>query len=393
MNAIEVSHLGKSYRLRKEQDRSLKSALLGFFRRPDKQDQFWALKDVSFEVIKGETLGIIGANGAGKSTLLGLIAKTIKETEGAVKVQGKISSLLELGAGFHPELTGRENIYLNGAILGLSRKEIGGRYEEIVKFSELEKFMDVPVKHYSSGMYVRLGFAVAVEVNPDILLLDEVLAVGDETFRKKCLNRIYNFKRQGKAMLIVSHDLDTVKAISDRVLLIDHGKQIQLGRPESVIDEYLWLGSGRSKAPTVPKQWGSREVQIKDIKFLSKNGTQSQSFQSLDDILVEIYYEAQKVIKCPVFGFSISDDDGKIFFGHNTQIQGMNIPQIEGQGKIVIFFPRIPLIRGKYLFSFSVHNEDHSVNYHRKENAHVIEITSHRPEVGFVELPVKWKKD
>ncbi len=385
-----VKNLGKQFRLKQERERSFKSTLLSFLKKPSIDQIFWALKDISFEVSQGETLGIIGANGAGKSTLLGLIARTMRPTEGSVKIFGKVSSLLELGAGFHSELTGRENIYLNGSILGLSKKQIEERYEKIVEFAELKDFIDTPVKHYSSGMYVRLGFAVAVEVNPDILLLDEVLAVGDEVFRKKCLQKIYDFKRAGKSMLIVSHDLDTVKNISDRVLLIDKGKQIQLGNPESVIDDYLWLGSNRDKVPTVPKQWGTRDVILQDIKFIDSHGKEKSEFNYLEDLYIEIFYEAKKTIERPVFGFSVSDEEGKLCFGNNTQVQGLVIPKIEGSGKVRLKIPKLPLIRGKYLFSFSSHSEDHSVNYHRKENAYVIKVCSKRPEVGFIELPTEW---
>jgi len=391
MAMIEVKELGKKFRLKRERERSLKSALLGLLNKPAPKDDFWALRNISFSVEKGETLGIIGANGAGKSTLLCLLARTMTPSEGSVTIQGKVASLLELGAGFHPELTGRENIYLNGSILGLSKQQIDERYDEIVKFAQLEDFVNTPVKHYSSGMYVRLGFSVAVEVNPDVLLLDEVLAVGDEVFRKKCLDRISEFKRAGKAMLIVSHDLDTVKVISDRVLLIDKGKQIQLGKPGSVIDDYLWLGLGRSKAPTVPKQWGTRDVEIKEVKFTDAKGAEKQEFESNEDLVLEISYHAGKKIQRPVFGFSVTDDEGKIFYGNNTQIFGLVIPEIEGDGKVYLRLPKLPLIRGKFHFSFSVHSEDHTVNYHRRENAYVITVRSDRPEVGFVEIPAVWQ--
>ncbi|MBI1884587.1 MAG: ABC transporter ATP-binding protein [Chlamydiae bacterium] len=390
MSSIKVENLGKRFRLKQDRGRSVKSSLLGLFRRSDLEKSLWALRNISFEVSPGETLGIIGANGAGKSTLLCLIAQTMRPTEGSVQISGRVSSLLELGAGFHPELTGRENIYLNGSILGLSKKQMDERYESIVDFAELKDFIHLPVKHYSSGMYVRLGFSVAVEVNPDVLLLDEILAVGDETFRKKCLKKISDFKRAGKAMLAVSHDLETVKTISDRVLLIDKGKQIQLGEPGKVVDDYLWLGLNRDKAPVVPKQWGTREVELGEIRFLDRAGQEQSEFKNGEDLRIEIAYEAHQKIERPVFGFSFSDEDGKICFGNNTQVQGLPIPFVEGKGSISLKIPKLPLIRGKYLFSFSVHTEDHAVNFHRKENTHVLRVRSQRNEVGFVEFPVVW---
>jgi hypothetical protein len=191
-------------------------------------------------------------------------------------------------------------------------------------------------------------------------------------------------------MLIVSHDLTTVKNISDRVLLIHKGKQIQLGNPETVIDDYLWLGSDRDRAPTVPKQWGSREVILQDVKFFDGDHHEKSEFSNLEDLCIDIGYEAKKRIEKPVFGFSVADTEGKICFGNNTQVQGLTIPFIEGLGRISLRIPRLPLIRGKYLFSFSVHSEDHQMNYHRKENAYVISVVSQRPEVGFVELPTHW---
>lgn len=391
MKAIEVKNAGKRFRLKHERERSFKSTLLGVVKRKKSDEDFWALRNISFEVGCGETLGIIGANGAGKSTLLGLAAQTLRPTEGSVQVQGRVSSLLELGAGFHPELNGRENVFLNGSILGLSKRQIEERYERIVQFAELAPFMDVPVKHYSSGMYVRLGFAVAVEVDPDVLLIDEVLAVGDETFRKKCLQKITDFKEAGKTMLIVSHDLDVVKQISDRILLLDQGKLIELGTPQTVIDDYLRLGIRKFREPLMKKDWGTFEAEIQKVVFLDSQGRTQERFQNGEALVTEIYYRTTKRIENPVFGFSITDYDGKICFGTNTQIGKVSVPWIEGEGKIVACINPLPIIRGKYFFSFSIHNEDHTVNYHRQENAYVIWIESQRPEIGFVAMPTAWK--
>ena len=393
MNAIEIQNLGKRFRLKHERDRSVKSTLLSFFKRSSLEEDFWALRNLSFEVAQGETLGIIGANGAGKSTLLGLLAQTLRPTEGNVRVNGRVSSLLELGAGFHPELTGKENVFLNGSILGLSRRQIQERYETIVQFSELAPFMDVPVKHYSSGMYVRLGFAVAVEVDPDILLIDEVLAVGDETFRKKCLQKILDFKEAQKTLLVVSHDLDVVKQISDRILLIDQGKLIELGKPQIVIDDYLRLGIRKFREPLMKKDWGTFQAEIKKVVFINSHKTPQERFQNGEPLEMEIHYMAKERIEKPVFGFSVADYDGKTCFGTNTQIRGIQIPWIEGEGIIRAQIKPLPLIRGKYFFSFSIHNEDHTINYHRQENAYIIWVESQRPEIGFVEMQTEWELD
>jgi lipopolysaccharide transport system ATP-binding protein len=202
-------------------------------------EEFWALRDVSFEILTGETFGIIGPNGAGKSTLLKLMARILEPTSGEVAVRGRVSPLLELGAGFHPELTGRENVYLNAALFGVSQAEAEDRYEEIVEFSELGDFMDVPLKHYSSGMYMRLGFAVAANIVPDVLLVDEVLAVGDEAFQRKCLRKIEDFRAEGRTIVFVSHDLDTVRRICHRGLWLEQGLVQAAGSADSVIDAYL----------------------------------------------------------------------------------------------------------------------------------------------------------
>ncbi|MFA5933075.1 MAG: ABC transporter ATP-binding protein [Microgenomates group bacterium] len=215
----------------------LKEALLDLFRAP-RQEDFWALKSVSFKIKKGESIGIIGSNGSGKSTILKLIAGVLTPTHGTIKVQGKIGPLIELGAGFHPELTGRENIYLNGTILGLSIKEIDAKFDEIVNFSELSDFIDTPVKHYSSGMYMRLGFAIAVHVEPDILLVDEILSVGDIGFQKKCLDKMKEFHKNGVTVIVISHSPDLIKSFCKKVFLINQGKIIGVGLTENIIKKY-----------------------------------------------------------------------------------------------------------------------------------------------------------
>jgi ABC-type polysaccharide/polyol phosphate transport system ATPase subunit len=390
MSAIAVENLGKRFFLKHEVQRSLKSTILSAFRGRSLREEFWALRNVNFTVEIGQTLGIIGANGAGKSTLLGLLAGTMKPTEGSVRVQGKVSSLLELGAGFHPDLTGRENIYLNGAILGLSRDEIAKRFDRIVAFAELEDFIDTPVKHYSSGMYVRLGFAVAVEVDPDILLIDEVLAVGDETFRKKCLAKIDSFQKQGKTLLIVSHDLETVKKISEQALLLDEGSLLEIGQPRNVIDKYIDLGIYKQEDLDV-KEWGNRDAEIKDIILLDINGQEKTRFKNGETIQVKINYDAYKRIDKPVFGYSIVDNDGKLIFGTNTQIAGIDVDYIEGKGSVDLLLDPNILIRGKFYFSFSLHSADHLTNYHRKENWVHFWMETDDDEIGFVRFPAKWK--
>jgi lipopolysaccharide transport system ATP-binding protein len=259
--AIRVHNLAKGYHIgRKEPYPTLRAALAKSFASgiqrlkqsarsagtngngSDRQSAFiWALKDISFEIKKGETVGIVGLNGSGKSTLLKLLAQITEPTHGEIYINGRITALIELGAGFHPELTGRENIYLSGAILGLSKKQVDAKFDEIVDFAELSDFIDTPVKHYSSGMYIRLGFSVAVSIDPEILLVDEVLAVGDAAFRKRCFERIDAFIKAGKTLIIVTHSLEEVKRLAHRAILIDHGSVKASGSPEEVIARYTAL--------------------------------------------------------------------------------------------------------------------------------------------------------
>ena len=235
--AVRVNRLGKKFRIYSERNQSLKSALMRG--RVSKYDQFWALKNLSIEVSKGTTLGLVGGNGSGKSTLLKTLAKIYWPDEGEIEYFGRMSALLEVGSGFHPELTGRENIFLNGSILGMKRKEIEQRYEQIVEFSGVREFIDQPVKNYSSGMYVRLGFSVAIHVEPDILVVDEVLAVGDAAFQAQCFERFRELKQQGTTIILVSHDMDAVNSLCDEVAWIKKGKLQKLGSAREVTKAYL----------------------------------------------------------------------------------------------------------------------------------------------------------
>ncbi|EKD90510.1 MAG: hypothetical protein ACD_31C00002G0009 [uncultured bacterium] len=235
-SVIEFKSISKKYK--RGRRLFLKQALLDLFR-PNKQEDFWALKDISFKIRKSETVGIIGDNGSGKSTILKLIAGVVAPTSGWISVNGKVSPLIELGAGFHPELTGRENIYLNGTILGLTEREIDKKFDEIVAFSELENFIDTPVKHYSSGMYMRLGFSIAISVDPDILLIDEILAVGDISFQKKCFEKIKEFKRKEKTIVIISHSMEVIRMFCEKAMLIRNGRCIGFGDTKKLVGSYI----------------------------------------------------------------------------------------------------------------------------------------------------------
>lgn len=350
------------------------------------------MKDVSFSAEQGETVGVIGANGAGKSTLLGVIAGTITPTSGSVHVEGRMSTLLELGAGFHPDLTGRENVFLNGSILGLSRKYIEERFSDIVRFAGLSGFIDMPVKHYSSGMYVRLGFAVAVEVDPDVLLVDEVLAVGDEEFRKKCMNKMASFQKAGKTILVVSHDLEAVKKICHKVILLGEGSIVDLGDPNKVVEEYVRLGL-EQQDNVVKREWGTKEVVISGITFCNEAGEETSRFTSGEPIVIRIAYNCRRRIDDPIFGFGITDYQGRLCYGSNTILDDVPIDHIEGEGEVRLLIDSSPILRGKYYLSFSLHSRDHRTNYHRLENMFSIRIASDTKEEGFVRIGSKWRLD
>jgi ABC-type polysaccharide/polyol phosphate transport system ATPase subunit len=390
---IIVKNVSKKFRLKNSGSQSLKAAVMDMVmpRKRREKKEFWALRDLNFTVKSGETLGIIGANGAGKSTLLSLLAGTKTATEGTIETHGTISSLLELGAGFHPELTGRENVYLAGAIMGMSRKQMNERFDAIVEFAGIEKFIDQPVKHYSSGMYVRLGFAVAVEVDPDILLIDEVLSVGDIDFQRKCIKKMKSFREQGKTMLIISHDLHTIQSISDKILFLEQGKVIGMGDPEAVITDYE-SHSRKEASNSLQREWGTGEVTLTSVEFSNNMGKQENKFNAGESIDIKILYKANITIENPVFGFAISDAEGHLVHGSNTQIESFDTGTINGEGSIVLSISDLALASGNYLFSFSVHSDDHTVNYHRLDNHYSIGVNNPKRFEGSIYLPTKWEK-
>jgi ABC-type polysaccharide/polyol phosphate transport system ATPase subunit len=391
--AIQVEGVGKRFRLRSAGGNTLKSLVMDRFRHgADTTRELWAVKDVSFTVEKGTTLGLIGANGAGKSTLLALLAGTMMPTEGKLQTRGTISSLLELGAGFHPDLTGRENVFLAGAIMGLTREQMNRRFDAIVEFADIGRFIDQPVKHYSSGMYVRLGFAVAVEVDPDVLLVDEVLAVGDASFQRKCLRRMAEFREQKKTMLIISHDLNTIQTVSDQILFLDHGRVLGHGAPGKVIGQYetFWREQMSSERR---REWGTREVVLTGAQFLDESGCETTKFIWGQALTVRLHYEAAHPVGPSVFGFGISDENGHLVHGNNTQIENVSIPALSGKGMIVLKLPSLNLAKGTYLFSFSVHSADHRVNYHRLDHAFAIGVEASKQFEGICYMPSQWSQE
>ncbi len=391
--AIQVEGVGKRFRLRSAGGNTLKSLVMDRLRRGQAADRdLWALKEVSFTVEQGTTLGLIGANGAGKSTLLALLAGTMMPTEGRLKTHGTISSLLELGAGFHPDLTGRENVFLAGAIMGLTREQMNRRFDAIVEFADIGRFIDQPVKHYSSGMYVRLGFAVAVEVDPDVLLVDEVLAVGDASFQRKCLRRMAEFREQKKTMLIISHDLNTIQTVSDQILFLDHGRVLGHGAPSQVIGQYETFSRDQVSSDR-RREWGTREVILTGAQFLNEAGQETTRVTWGEALTIRLHYDAKTPVGPSVFGYSISDEQGRLVHGNNTQIEKVSIPSLSGRGTLVLKLPSLNLAKGTYLFSFSVHSADHQVNYHRLDHAFAIGVEATKSFEGLCYMPCEWKQE
>lgn len=417
MNAVKIQNVSKKFRIYHEKDLNIKYAFLNFLtgKRSSYYEEFWALKNINMDIKKGETIGIIGENGSGKSTLLKLIAKILFPDEGEISTSGKIAALIEIGAGFHAELSGRENIYINGSILGFRKKEIDENLERIIDFSGLKNFIDNPIKTYSSGMYVRLGFSIAIHVDPDILLVDEILAVGDENFQKKCLKKIHGFKAEGKTIILVSHDLDMVEKMCDQVFLLHNGEAAAEGKAVDAISEYhkiLYKEEERSlrprekpaekeipppkEEPPVPEtnRWGSKEAEITSIEFLNNKGTKSAVFITGNFMKVRIHYTAHKRIQKPVFGIAFYREEGIHLTGPNTKTSNYPIDFIQGEGIIEYIIPSIPFLPGAYLFTASIydfsclHAYDH---WERCFKFTVVESDRIKERYGVVHIPSEWR--
>jgi ABC-type polysaccharide/polyol phosphate transport system ATPase subunit len=433
-NAIEVSNVTKIYRKysHRRQFATLKSALLSgsLIRdlRPD--EMFMAVNGVSFNVARGSTFGVIGRNGSGKSTMLKLVAGISKPTTGDVRVQGRISALIELGAGFHPEISGRENVFINGIMLGLTKREVSRRFDEIVEFAELREFIDAPVKTYSSGMYMRLGFAVAIHVDPDVLLVDEVLAVGDESFTHKCLDKFAEFKRRGKTILLVTHSLNLVERFCDEALWLDSGTVRAHGDPKRVVDSYITdvehseethLAATDARAqeivaaapPAAPAgepatqnmggpdqpidgfkavegRWGSREVEIVDVRIASGEGASGHVFQSGEPLDVALSVRCATPIEDMVFGIGLFNAEGVCCYGTNTDIEGFKPAPFTGDAQVTFSVDSLDLVEGTYKLDVAAHRRDgYPYDYHRQ--LYTFRVKSRTHDVGIYRPKHAWR--
>jgi ABC-type polysaccharide/polyol phosphate transport system ATPase subunit len=417
MHAIEAANVTKVYRryARRRQFATLKSALLSrtLLRDLKPDDVFSAVRNVSFNVPAGTTFGIVGRNGSGKSTMLKLVAGITKPTSGEVRVQGRISALIELGAGFHPEISGRENVFINAVMLGLTKREIARRFDEIVEFAEMEDFIDAPVKTYSSGMYMRLGFAVAINVNPDVLLVDEVLAVGDEGFTHKCLDKFAEFRRRGKTILLVTHSLNLVERFCDEALWLDAGEVRSGGDPRRVVSAYiadvtkseereLTAGDRKTQA-TVAQQasevpeavsapaletpaaeahrtdeppadmskavegrWGTRELEIATVELVGEDGQPGHIFQSGERVSIRMKVRANLPVRDFVFGVGIFNTEGVCCYGTNTAIENLEAEEFVGEGVVTFDLEGLDLVDGSYKLDVASHRRDgYPYDYHR----------------------------
>jgi len=408
MDAVQVRDVRKYYKKYADRHKflTIKSALVNKTLFGDLQagERFEALRGGSFDLEAGKTLGVIGENGSGKSTLLKILAGISKPTAGEVLTRGRISALIELGAGFHPEISGRENIFINGVILGLTRRQIQEKYHEIVRFAELEEFIDNPVKSYSSGMFMRLGFSIAINVNPEILLIDEVLAVGDASFVPKCLDKINEFRRLGKTIIFVSHDLGTVERICDEVIWIRKGLVEMRGYPKRVVDAYLEYVGKKDQAQTLAlhgeeeaqaarereKRWGSREVEIANLRMFGAAGGEKYIFRPDEPLAVEFDVIAAAPQDDFVFGVGVFNGEGIQVYGSNTLLENFAPRSLAGRGAVRLEIPALGLVNGTYFLDVAAHKRDgYPFDYHHFQ--YTFRVASSHRDVGIARIPHRWR--
>jgi ABC-2 type transport system ATP-binding protein/lipopolysaccharide transport system ATP-binding protein len=395
--AIVVDGVSKRFRWHSDRRDSFKERI--FRGRPKELREFWALKDVSLEIEQGSTFGLVGHNGSGKSTLLKLLAGIHRPTTGSVSTTGRVSALLELGAGFHPELTGRENIYLNGAILGMSRKQIDQAVDSIVDFSGIGEFIDVPVKVYSSGMYVRLGFSIAVTIDPDVLIVDEIVAVGDEEFQRKCFDHLHELHRRGTTIVIVSHALGIIENLCDSAAWLDHGHVKTIGEARGVVREYLDAVNEDEAAhaavdaeatpPTGPVRRGSGEVRVGHIEYLDAAGQPLQVLVAGEPVTFRIHYEAHQPVEDPVFGLGFVHESGVTVAGPNSA-SSVALPSLRpGVGHVDFQVPVLSFQPGSFEVTTAIVHKGHVYDY--AERAFQLKVRGGgTDEPGLVRLAGSW---
>ena len=364
---LRFDRVSKRYRIRQAQDGDASRNSI-IRKLTSRRRDFWAIRDVSFEVARGEALGIIGHNGAGKSTILKLLSNITTPTSGEITINGRLAALIEVGSGFHPELTGRENIYLNGSILGMTRKEIGRKLDDIIEFAGVRQFIDTPVKHFSSGMYVRLGFSIAAYLDPDVLLLDEVLAVGDAAFQAKCIQRIKELKHAGTTIVFISHDLRAVERLCDRVLLLKQGQLLASGSAPEIIGKYQSDATLSSVSVESHKRSGANEVEIVSLSFFDGDGEARPVYKTRQPLIARIQFETHIPVSDVVFGIIFLTADGEELCEFTTELTGDPISLTPGRGTVEFRTEELGLLPGIYFTSVHVQQRHgrNVIHYHYK---------------------------
>ncbi|PYE55739.1 ABC transporter ATP-binding protein [Deinococcus yavapaiensis] len=405
---IVLEHVGKKFRrYPPDRPRTLKDSFLRGWRGLSPREEFWGLRDVSFEVAPGRMLGLVGHNGAGKSTLLRLVGGVGRPDEGRIRVHGRLRALLDLGAGFSPDFTGRENVFLSGVISGLTRQEVRRRFDDIVAFAELEAFIDQPLRTYSSGMQMRLAFSVAVHTDPEVLLIDEVLAVGDLAFQRKCLERVASIKASGCTIVLVSHDENQVRELCDEVAWLSGGVLAWHGETNAVMDAYVAEMNDRTRrltpSPAVQEaeqehgslrlgdnRLGTQEAQISRVRLFSSRGRPTGEITSGEGLRVEIEYDAPKLVPSPIFGVSVSREDGLVLYDVNTAATlGASVPDLHGRGRVTLTLDRVDLGSGQYFVDVGLFEREwaHAYDYHW----HAYPLAVAAPtDGGLVRAPHRW---
>lgn len=392
-SAISVENVSKKFRIYHERNQYLKSALLKG-KRASYQD-FWAVRNVSFEVNTGSTFGIIGSNGSGKSTLLKCIAGILFPEEGAIHTRGRTAALLELGSGFHPDLSGRENIYLNGALLGLTQRELEKKFDEIVDFAGLNDFIDTPVKNYSSGMAVRLGFAIAINVDPEILIIDEVLAVGDASFQQKCYQKIETFRRDGKTILFVSHGLSDVTTLCSQVLWMENGHAKAIGRSVDLVSEYLGAShnSLHKTNETTGERWGNNEFEVTRVEVLNHHDESADVVHTGKQMRIRIHYQRNSSITDIIAGLRISHLHGTQVFATNSRRRGDHLGSFGDTGYVDLTIPRVPMLRGTYQISVDLSDASELNTYDHWGQCFTFDVLQDTvQDEGLVTIEAQWSQ-
>jgi ABC-2 type transport system ATP-binding protein/lipopolysaccharide transport system ATP-binding protein len=396
--AIRVEDVSKVFELHSERRTNIKERFVRG--RSTDGDKFWALKDVGFQVPRGSTYGLIGHNGSGKSTMLKLLAGIHRPTTGTIMADGRVSAMIELGAGFHPELSGRENVYLNGSILGLTRKQIDASLEEIIDFSGLERFIDSPVKIYSSGMYVRLGFSIAVNLDPEILLIDEIVAVGDEEFQRRCFDHLYKLRRKGVTICFVSHSLPLVQTLCDHAVWLDHGVMKAEGKALAVVDSYLRevnknesdrLGHGGDELDDTASRRGTREITLSRLEFLDATAVPRPVATTGDPLTIRMHYEVHEPVDDPVFGLAFHHESGTHVSGPNSR-EAVVTGRPTGEGWVDFRMDRLLLQPGSYVVSAAVVDTTMAHVYDYRDQAFALHVQPGHGAAGagVVDLPGTW---